>query len=82
MLKTRKEAIDFLRQKYGNRIKFSQAMDREIPELQTGNGLATTHIFIVIIDNQMLQCHVCANGEISTFPDYQREHQCLVNDWE
>lgn len=82
MIETRKQAIEFLRQKYGRRIKFSSTMDKNIPELETGQGIAKTYIFIVMIDSQMFQCHVGAKGEVNVYPDYQLEHQSLAEDWE
>ncbi len=79
----REEAREFLREQWGDRIKFSRAMDAEIPPSENHPGGVNAHRFIVLIDNQMMECQVTPDREI-TYPGgaYQESDKNRIVDWE
>jgi hypothetical protein len=78
----RKRAKAFLREQFGNRIKFSRTMDAEIPPPENYPGGVNAHRFIVLFDNQMMEFQVSPNWEITKLPGYQESDRNRIDDWE
>jgi hypothetical protein len=83
MLRTREEAKRYLRGKYGNRIRFSQTLDREIPDPEIDLDVCKIYNFIVLLDGRVMGYQIDSRGnKQSTFPTYPEGYENSFDDWE
>lgn len=82
MLRTREEAKRYLRKKYGNRIRFSQTLDREISDQEIDVEVCKIYKFIVLLDGRVMEYQIDSRGnKQGTFP-YPEEYNNSFDDWE
>lgn len=82
MLRTREEAKRYLQRKYGNRIKFSLTLDREITDPEIDVDVCKIYKFIILLDGRVIEYQIDSRGnQQGTFP-YPEGYENRFDDWE
>jgi hypothetical protein len=82
MLRTREEAKRYLRKKYGNRVRFSPTLDREITDPEIDVDVCKIYKFIILLDRRVIEYQIDSRGNQQGTLLYPEEYENMFDDWE